>query len=114
MKFACCILSMILLLILLAAFTRPSDSRVGIAPTVLFIKTESENFAASTLQLHAAIKSINQDDSNSIVKAREALIECRLSYKKIEFFLEYFFQSSALVYNMPAKVEVEEPYMEYL
>ena len=33
--------------------------------------------------------------------------------KRIEFFMDYFFQSSALIYNRPAKIEVEEPYMEY-
>ena len=88
MKIGCGIL-LILLLVLQAAFTRPSDSKVGIAPTIQFIKAESEKFAASTLQLHAAIKFIKDDDSNSIVNARQALMECRLNYKKIEFLLRY-------------------------
>jgi cytochrome c peroxidase len=113
MRLVCGIISVVLLLFLVAGFSRPSNTKVGITPAIQFIKSESEKFAASTLQLHVAISSIKQKDSNSIVNAREALKQCRVSYKKIEFFLEYFFPSAAGVYNMPAKVEVEEPYMEY-
>lgn len=36
-----------------------------------------------------------------------------MDYKRIEFFMDYFFESSSLIYNRPAKVEVDEPYMEY-
>ena len=113
MRAAVAILIAGFLCVLAVGFNRPTYNEIGIAPTVSFIKTESENFAASTLQLQAAINAIRQDDSVTILNAREALRKCRLSYKKIEFFLEYFFQSSAVVYNMPVKVEIEEPYMEY-
>lgn len=45
--------------------------------------------------------------------ARQKLLTCRLHYKKIEAFLEYFFTNSAHVYNSPPKFEPEEPFMEY-
>src|SRR5258708_19914856 len=49
----------------------------------------------------------------SIADARQKLIDCRLHYKRIEFFLEYFFKSSSRIYNSPPKYEPEEPDMEY-
>jgi cytochrome c peroxidase len=40
-------------------------------------------------------------------------MDCRNHYKEIESFLEYFFRSSATIYNRPPKFEAEEGNMEY-
>jgi cytochrome c peroxidase len=48
-----------------------------------------------------------------IRQARQQLLDCRLHYKRIESFLEYFFRSSSRIYNQAPKYEAEEPDMEY-
>ncbi|MGY0036154.1 hypothetical protein [Pedobacter sp. NJ-S-72] len=53
------------------------------------------------------------DVTKRINDAKKALKNSRMAYKRIEFFMDYFFHSSSLIYNRPAKIEVEEPYMEY-
>src|SRR6476469_3682926 len=103
MRAACGILALCFVLLIAASFSRPWSTTKGVASTVSFIKGESEKFASSTVQLEAAIAAIEGNDLNSILRARTALKQCRLTYKKLEFFLEYFFPSSALVYNMPIK-----------
>jgi len=45
-------------------------------------------------------------------QAREALRQCRLSYKRIAFFMNHFLASPALLYNEPPNPEVEVPFME--
>lgn len=78
-----------------------------------YIRTAFSAFSQATAELCTAIDRIDSSDNSAIARSKAALIRCRLSYKKIEFFLEYFFHSSALIYNNPAKYEVEEPYMEF-
>ncbi len=82
-------------------------------PELSYIRTAFNAFSQATAQLCAAIDRIDSSDNSTVARSKAALIRCRLSYKKIEFFLEYFFHSSALIYNNPAKYEVEEPYMEF-
>lgn len=77
-----------------------------------YFKENALAFSASTLALKKSISQLDEN-KNSLLQAKEALKNCRLQYKKIEFLMDYFFQSSALIYNRPAKTEVEEPYMEY-
>jgi len=77
-----------------------------------YIKNEAALFATKAMTLQTSLENISSD-SSSIIRARTALKICRLQYKKISFFLEYFYPSEAQVYNGPPKYEVEEPYMEY-
>ena len=93
--------------------THPTGGEQGVKPAVQFFKTQAEAFALSSMQLQNAITAISQDQPNTIENARKALLNCRVKYKKIEFFLEYFFNSAALIYNKAPKYEIEEPYMEY-
>ncbi|HEX5024578.1 MAG TPA: cytochrome c peroxidase [Agriterribacter sp.] len=113
MRSVCGTLCFCLFLVLIGGFNNPSPPAVGVERAVLFIKAQSEKFASSAMQLQTAIAAIQEQDPGTISNARGALKNCRLNYKKIEFFLEYFFKSSALIYNMPPKAEIEEPYMEY-
>jgi len=78
-----------------------------------WFKTESQNFAGATLRLQESLAQLDNAAPQTIATARQALMQCRLYYKRIEFFLEYFFQSAAIIYNGPPKYEIEEPYMEY-
>ncbi|HEY1166712.1 MAG TPA: cytochrome c peroxidase, partial [Chitinophaga sp.] len=78
-----------------------------------WFKTESQNFAGATLRLQESLAQLDNAAPQTIATARQTLVQCRLYYKRIEFFLEYFFQSAATIYNGPPKYEIEEPYMEY-
>jgi cytochrome c peroxidase len=92
---------------------RTTTSNVGLGNAVAYFKASSASYHQSALVLQQAIANLKPDDENSVRAAKIALRNSRKEFKKIEFFLSYFFESSALIYNRPAKVEVEEPYMEY-
>jgi cytochrome c peroxidase len=92
---------------------------VGEAPngypeqTIRYFKEQQAVFAASAIVLKNAIEKYDVKDAGTVEHAKLALKECRIAYKRISFFLEYFFVSEAYVFNTPAKYEVEEPYIEY-
>jgi len=85
----------------------------GITHALVVFREGSAAFALSSLELENTITALKSGDSAAVVKARTALKNSRLNYKRIEFFVDYFFESSSMIYNRPAKVEVDEPYMEY-
>ena len=87
------------------------DDSTGVASTLHYYRNGVSTFVASNRKLNSALKSINAD-SLSVIRAREALKECRLDYKKIEFFTSYFFLSETRFYNAAPKFEVEEPTLE--
>ena len=73
---------------------------------------ESKAFAARALALKKAVSHIS-DDTLSVEQAREALRKCRLQYKRIAFFMEYFFPEEAMICNGPPQSEVEDAGQEY-
>ncbi|MBB5645600.1 cytochrome c peroxidase [Pedobacter cryoconitis] len=91
---------------------KKSTDTTGLIPLVEEIKVNFKLFAQSTNELQKAVTALNENPQ-SITRAKNALKNSRLAYKRVAFFMDYFFQSSSLIYNKPAKVEVEEPYMEY-
>lgn len=91
---------------------KKSTDSTGLIPLVEEIKVNFKLFAQSTNELQKAVAVLNENPQ-SITRAKNALKNSRLAYKRVAFFMDYFFQSSSLIYNKPAKVEVEEPYMEY-
>jgi cytochrome c peroxidase len=93
-------------------FKQTEDDK-GVSNTVTIFREGAADFAAASLELEQAIHAIDATRPGSITEARTALKKCRAQYKRIEFFLDYFFFSSSLVYNRPAKTEIDEPYMEY-
>jgi cytochrome c peroxidase len=93
--------------------TRPLGSTIGLGPTLAYFRSEADQFHRGTILLNKLVHEIEPAQAQSISRAREALVDCRLKYKRIEFFLEYFFRSAAGIYNSPPKVEVEEPFMEF-
>jgi cytochrome c peroxidase len=91
----------------------PAATFNGQETVTAWFKTESQNFAGATLRLQESLAQLDNAAPQTVTSARRALMQCRLYYKRIEFFLEYFFQSAAIIYNGPPKYEIEEPYMEY-
>jgi cytochrome c peroxidase len=113
MRFVSSFLISAFCIIVLISLRNPSSGSIGYEATVAYYKLKSDEFAASTIRLQSSIANIRNNDSSSIRDARNALAVCRLNYKSIEFFLEYFFKSFAIFFNGPNKFEVEEPYMEW-
>lgn len=89
----------------------PSDASVGVTHTLEQFKNGMDDFVHSNEQLHSAIRALNAD-SATIAEAQKALVECRLSYKRIAFLTSYFFPSETRFYNAAPKFEVEEPTLE--
>ncbi|MHA4738892.1 cytochrome-c peroxidase [Dyadobacter sp. MSC1_007] len=89
----------------------PADSSIGATHTLEQFKNGMDNFVLSNEQLHSAVGNLNPD-SATIAEARKALVECRLSYKRIAFLTSYFFPSETRFYNAAPKFEVEEPTLE--
>ena len=98
-------------LVMAVGFTH-SKPDTGVPVALAWFKTNAATFASATDELQQTIIALN-DDPASIANTRAALKQARLQYKKIAFFLEYFFKSAALIYNSAPKFEIEEPYMEY-
>ena len=91
-----------------------TDTRnIGVANALSAFKENNAAFGSSSLALKTAVSLLSGKDTAAVLKARLALKQSRMDYKRIEFFMDYFFESSSLIYNRPAKVEVDEPYMEY-
>lgn len=99
------------LCVVLGLKTAPAN--IGVANAVVCFKKGTVDFNRSSIALKNAVQLLDSKDSSTVINAKDALKQCRLDYKKIEFFMNYFFESSAFIFNKPAKVEVEEPYMEY-
>lgn len=93
-------------------FKQTTDDN-GVLNTVNVFREGAAGFAAASLEMEQAMHHLDAAQPHSVTQARDALRKCRLQYKRIEFFLDYFFFSSSLVYNRPAKTEIDEPYMEY-
>ncbi|WP_198666769.1 cytochrome-c peroxidase [Taibaiella helva] len=74
---------------------------------------DAQNFSATASGLKMSIGGLSASDTASVARARQALVRCRLSYKKIEYFMEYFFAYPVNLYNRAPVHEIEEPYMEY-
>ena len=69
-------------------------------------------FAYSVNLLSEQISRLDSVNPRTIILARESLARCRTDYKKISFFLDYFYPQEGKLFNGPAKKELEEPYLE--
>jgi cytochrome c peroxidase len=108
-------------LIAASRLMRPPSFPVAVQAAMTYFRAESAEFAASCMSLKAAVDQLGRSTAGrsgpvnrqAITAARQRLLECRLHYKRIESFLEYFFRSSSTIYNRPPKYEAEEGSMEY-
>ncbi len=111
LKLTITIIGIILSIALMAFIGNKEDQQIGVDHAIQLFYQDAGNFTKTTDELKIAIDDIS--DKQSIDNAKTALINCRRSYKSVEYFMEYFFKSSSRVYNSPAKLEVEEPELEY-
>ena len=98
-------------MVALLSLSTNKTKAIGVENTVALFSKNAAQFTSSLESLHAALKSLNQD-SLSVLKARNCLKECRMRYKSISFFSAYFFPSETAMYNAAPKYEVEEPELE--
>lgn len=91
-------------------FIIPADKP---APITDYIKKTQITFAVKAVAMQQSFALIDPANPATLQHAKTALKECRISYKRLAFFLEYFFNSEAYVFNSPAKYEIDEPYIEY-
>ena len=98
-------------LLLLAAASEKQS--IGVQNCTDRFRADAKTFAACVKEMRVAMEKIDSTDAQSIVHAKEKLKEARLAYKRIAFFLDYFFFTSSRIYNRPPKNEIEEPHLEY-
>lgn len=84
---------------------------IGTGHAVQHYRANATAFAQKTKILEQDIKSLSSD-SVTLRRALASLTDCRLQYKKIEFFTTYFFGSETRLINAPPVYEVEEPTLE--
>lgn len=90
-----------------------SEEDIGTEFSLHYYKENATVFAQKTKILEQDIKSLSSD-SATFHKAIASLTDCRLQYKKIEFFTAYFFSSETRLINAAPVYEVEEPTLELL
>lgn len=98
-------------LLLLAAAS--GQRTIGVQNCTDRFRTDAKTFAVSVKAMRTAIENIDTTNAQSIEHAKEKLKDARLAYKRIAFFLDYFFFTSSRIYNRPPKNEIEEPHLEY-
>jgi cytochrome c peroxidase len=91
-----------------------TEDSAGVQNTMNYFSTNVSLFTKETEDLITSLELIRKDDPLSVERAKNALKKCRLAFKKIEFFTEYFFHSETQMYNAPPQYEVEEPTLEYV
>lgn len=98
------------LVLLVAASTQ---QEIGVENCTNLFRSDARAFAGSVKEMRTAIEHIDATNAESIAHAKEKLKHARLAYKRIAFFLDYFFFTSSRIYNRPPKTEIEEPHLEY-
>ncbi|SDH21709.1 cytochrome c peroxidase [Dyadobacter soli] len=104
-------LALFFALVLLVAASRQQE--IGVEHCTKLFLTDALAFAGNVREMRVAIGQIDSTDANSIANAKEKLKNARLAYKRIAYFLDYFFFTSSRIYNRPPKTEIEEPHLEY-
>ena len=107
-------LLLILQAFLFTSFTANEDANttpIGVKNTLDYFISNADLFTISTKELYESVKLLDED-STTIFNARQKLKAARLSFKRIEFFTEYFLTSATRMYNAAPVIEVEEPTLE--
>lgn len=86
---------------------------IGVDNTLTYFKSHIPPLISSAKDLRNTIAAISANDPASVQYARDQLGLCRNAYKKIEFFVEYFFGNQVIRFNLPPVFEVEEPTLGY-
>ncbi len=98
-------------LLLLISASRQDD--IGVQNCTDHFRADAKVFAAKVSEMRVAIEQLDPADTLGVTHAKQKLKHTRLAYKRIAFFLDYFFFTSSRIYNRPPKTEIEEPHLEY-
>lgn len=101
------------LLCMFMAAISPDQKSIGVEYSVGQFRNDSKVFAVTIADLSKALGNLDSSKPETVRKAKDALVNSRLAYKRIEYLLEYFFYTSSRVYNRAPKNEIEEPFLEY-
>lgn len=77
-------------------------------PGLDWFKEQAPAFLTSVEELKERLSLIKNNKAESLSLAKQALVKCRLQYKKIAFFLEYYFPNEAAICNGPPNIDPEE------
>jgi cytochrome c peroxidase len=99
-----------IIIFVIMLFVIPADKPARITD---YIKKTQITFAAKAVAMQQSFALIDSAHPATLEDAKIALKQCRISYKQLAFFLEYFFSSEAYVFNSPPKYEIDEPFIEY-
>jgi len=101
------------LLCMIMASTFHGKKSIGVEESISQFRIDSKVFASDIIALEKALQNLDSSKPETLQKAKNQLVTCRLAYKNIEYLLEYFFYTSSRVYNRAPKNEIEEPFLEY-
>ena len=85
---------------------------IGVEHTLAYFTEHTKSLIVSLEEMQAAVTALNSNAA-TVTTAKEKLVNCRTAYKRLEFFVEYFFGGRIAIFNGAPVYEVEEPYMEY-
>jgi cytochrome c peroxidase len=95
----------------LTPFKKNNDAR---SPKNLdWLRHEAVDFVTSAEDLESAVVHLDEGRPATVEAARQSLKACRLCYKHIAFFLEYFYPGKAKLFNAAPRPEVQEPDLQY-
>jgi cytochrome c peroxidase len=102
-----------IIIVAILFFLRHSESVSASQKSLIWFKNELNVFAAEATRLEHAFNHISQNDSASVDEAKNAFKKCRMQYKRISFFMEYFFPEEAKICNGPPVQEAENQQIEF-
>lgn len=104
---------LLLMMLVSTSFVPKRESNNGTQENLKLFRRNSDLLAKSVRDLGFALKATTSQKPATVTAAKKALVNSRGAYKRLEYFLEYFFPSSVKIYNRAPKTEVEEPFMGY-
>ena len=77
--------------------------------TLNYLNRKTLAFTQTVIVLSEQISHLDSTNPRTIISAKTALANCRVHYKKISFFLDYFYPQEGKLFNGPAKKELKNP-----
>jgi cytochrome c peroxidase len=109
MKKILVVLPSIVLLWMIFAWSIPEKKTEPLSKAgIEWVKKEAARFVVAIDTLKESLSHIVSADTTSVKRARAELKKCRLQYKRIAFFMEYYFPIEAFTCNGPLKVDVDD------
>jgi len=107
------LIGFICILVVTGALIRP-DITVNTSQelTLSYLNRQTIVFAQTVHLLSDQVSRLDSGNTQTILSTKTSLVNCRIQYKKISFFLDYFYPQAGRLYNGPAKKELEEPFLE--